>query len=298
MSDNNPSLEVLKNIVEVVGKLSLGLLAICYVIGLVVVNLHLSNFGIYSLSIFRLVYVTAGLWTLLPLLVSLVYGFLLIAVAVIFSPTLREQVSHRFPLAVDKYEDRITRWVLLFGLLVPIGCSFFALNLLRKMLRISAPASLSSSWFPAIAILTSVFIGATLIIILTAKSFTPARMGGIMYSGICAAIAFVGYVVIFAVTTYGSIPSALGGGGAKEVQFIVSADEQFKTSLINAGVKFQPDSHMTENVRYLFATESEYIILVKSHEGKDVAVTIRSDDVKAILFEGVVSRGSGGGSSW
>jgi len=184
------------------------------------------------------------------------------------------------------------------ALLVPIGGSFLVLYLLTVLLRIHAPTTSSFSWFLTTAIFTSALIVVTLLVIVTAKSYTPARMTGIIYCGVSAAIVFVGYVVFFAVTTYGSIPSALGGGGAKEVQFIVSADEQLKSSLINAGVKFQPESLITENVRYLFATESEYIILVKNPEGKDVAVTIRSDDVKAILFEGVVSRGSGGSSSW
>ena len=64
-----------KEITEVVGKVIIGWLAVCYASGLLMVNLYYSRFGVYSLSLFRLVYVIGGLWVFLPIFImSLVAG--------------------------------------------------------------------------------------------------------------------------------------------------------------------------------------------------------------------------------
>jgi hypothetical protein len=46
------------------------LFAIAYVAGLLVVNLYYNRFGVYSLTLFRLNYVIAGVWAFLPVLLS------------------------------------------------------------------------------------------------------------------------------------------------------------------------------------------------------------------------------------
>jgi hypothetical protein len=73
--------EKMKNLIELVGKLSIGFVALSYVIGLLVVNIHLNKYGAYSLGIFRLNYISAGMWTLFPVLFPLLLLFILILFA-------------------------------------------------------------------------------------------------------------------------------------------------------------------------------------------------------------------------
>ena len=68
-----------KNIAEIIGKIFLGAVAVCYVIGLAVVNIYLNNYGIYILSLLHLSYISAGIWALIQILVpmSIILLFLL-----------------------------------------------------------------------------------------------------------------------------------------------------------------------------------------------------------------------------
>ena len=64
-------LEKTKNLAEVIGKLTLGYLAVAYVLGLLVINVYLNKFNVTSFSLFRLSYIAAGIWASLPILLAL-----------------------------------------------------------------------------------------------------------------------------------------------------------------------------------------------------------------------------------
>lgn len=48
------TLEKTKDLIEVISKFVIGVLAVCYGLGLLVVNVHLSSYRVFSLSLFRL----------------------------------------------------------------------------------------------------------------------------------------------------------------------------------------------------------------------------------------------------
>jgi hypothetical protein len=50
-----------KDLAEVMGKAIIGGLALCYGVGLLMLNLYYNHFGVYSVSLFRLNYVIASL---------------------------------------------------------------------------------------------------------------------------------------------------------------------------------------------------------------------------------------------
>jgi hypothetical protein len=58
--------------VELLAKTLLLVTGACYVLGLIVVNIHLGGYGVYSLSLLQLNYVTAGIWTLLPVILAVI----------------------------------------------------------------------------------------------------------------------------------------------------------------------------------------------------------------------------------
>src|SRR5215510_475181 len=61
------SMTILKDVLDVFGKLIFGLAGLCYVLGVVVVTIHLRQYGVTSLDLPQLRYVTAGVWVVLPI---------------------------------------------------------------------------------------------------------------------------------------------------------------------------------------------------------------------------------------
>lgn len=56
-----------KEVVELVGRIMLGAVGLCYAAGLVSTNLYYGRYGVYTLSLIRLNYILAGLWWILPI---------------------------------------------------------------------------------------------------------------------------------------------------------------------------------------------------------------------------------------
>ena len=83
-----------KDVLELVGKITIGLAGFCYVIGLIVVTVHLRAYGLNSLDLPQLHYVMAGVWAMLPILLTV----LLIVLAIYF-----------YQVQTDTTES-VTRW--------------------------------------------------------------------------------------------------------------------------------------------------------------------------------------------
>ncbi len=62
-------MDLTKSLVETIGKAAVGMVALCYLVGLTVESLFLNRYDVATLSVLRLNYVVAGFWVLLPFLV-------------------------------------------------------------------------------------------------------------------------------------------------------------------------------------------------------------------------------------
>src|SRR5207253_3041233 len=63
----------LKDILELASKAVVGFAGLCYILGLIVVTIHLRRYGLNSLTLSQLHYVTAGVWVLLPIVASALF---------------------------------------------------------------------------------------------------------------------------------------------------------------------------------------------------------------------------------
>src|SRR6476659_3656400 len=72
MSPESQKMGTVKELIEIVGKIVLGTLALCYGLGFVIVNVHYGSYGFYSAGLFRLNYIVAGVWALIPVVLMLV----------------------------------------------------------------------------------------------------------------------------------------------------------------------------------------------------------------------------------
>ncbi|HEV2911745.1 MAG TPA: hypothetical protein VGX92_00395 [Pyrinomonadaceae bacterium] len=279
------SAERLQLFAELTGKLSFGLIGACYVAGLIVVSMYLNRYGIYSISIFRVSYVTAGFWVILPILISLIIIYGALGLILVFDSKGSTVVSNLLQLTEFRKEiktkDSIS-WTMLGNFLLLIA--------LFPVISWSLGIRLDWKWL--LALLTGGLVALFLIPIYfnLAFSVVPGTLKKIFHLGFIIVIELlllVVHILVFANRVYDTIPSHIGGGRPKTVQFIIESEPKIRNSLVDAGISFDGETNRTREVRLLFVTEEEYIILVvDSNTNHEAPVSIRRDTVKATLYRG------------
>ena len=303
--------EGLKNLLEIVAKVFFGLTVVCYAIGLIVVNISLSKYGVFSLSILRVSYVTAGAWAifflLAPALVFVIFWFFALAInpalragwlsgRSLYRPTQEEQERLEELTAVKRRRlFRLTDALLTVGATSLLLLPFFGLWL-------TSGDESYGIWL--IALILGAMIDSILFTLWTlvrwvrsAPHATFAFFAPLTGLGVILLAAIIAYPIIFGYLVYNTIPSQLGGGSPTAVQLVIDADPTMKAFLTNAGVNFQKDTNqidtnLTDLVLLLFVTEDDYIIvgtkLVNDNtsvaSSNSSAVSIPRKDVKAVRY--------------
>ncbi len=194
-----------ESLIDLTGKIGLLLFSLCYGLGLVIVNVHLGKYGIYSHSLLRLDYIMAGLWALGLLTISWLLAF--VAYIGIIGPpdSLKEKPFARIP---GFY--RFAAFLFFFGIL-------FSLDTL------GLPLSNWSFLSKVIVISLTILVPLTL----NPKSFWQLSM---------ALGYFLMYMVIFVTEFYEHMPSRFGGGGPMQAQLVIEADAAYADFLRDKGI--------------------------------------------------------------
>jgi len=292
MSENKPDLENAKSLMEIVGKFVLGVLALCYAIGMFVVNIYYSKYGVYSLSLFQVNYVVAGLWVLAPIFLIL-FAIIPLLILVFSYP----RVSKLFysllkvppPSTPSEYVSSINRPVLLCMYTI----AMFGVFILAKGLKIKFP----NSWATGLGTVTIALISLSLYVLY--KYLYKFHLS-LLYSVLSVLLIFLaGYTIDFANIAYGTIPPHLGGGGTKEVQLLLDVDDSSKKYFESSGLRFHEDTNQTKTAKLLFATDDEYIFLVRESGSQFTStLSIKRDLIKSVLYEGTALYLGGGSVSW
>jgi hypothetical protein len=265
-----PTKEVLttaKEVIELVSKVMLGGLAVCYALGLLVVNLYYSRFGVYSLSLFRVTYVAAGVWILLPI------SFVIFAIVTVM-------------FMLDKDVPRMDWRHMPSQYRIVVGVTFL-LFLLVALVALAVGLEINLTAKQYFFLLFSSSITGTLIVKLSVAAFITRRRFLSAVLSILLPMCLILHTISIA-GAYGAIPAHLGGGGTKDVQFLLAIDENDKSFFERSGLLFEERSHWTYNTQLLFATDDEYVVLVKPDaffEGS--TLSIKRDLVKSVLYQGL-----------
>jgi hypothetical protein len=189
-----------KDSLEITGKIFVLLIGTCYVVGLIVVNIHLSQFRIYSLNLLQLNCVLAGIWTLLPMLPAwfIIAGFF----NIVFSE-------------IERRKGGQWTWKnkLVLGSVVitaPI-ISYFPIGFLADYLGFRV------GWRWSLVLMLGAFVSAMLsgMVVSIPKHESYATIQALAqtsFSTFITAGIFIFYVAVFARGPYSDIPSGLGGG--------------------------------------------------------------------------------------
>lgn len=231
----------LENIIKIVG----ALVALSYVFGLVVLNVHLGQYGYYSLGLLQLDYIAAGLWALSP--VALIY-FLIFAVVFTITQDFLFQDKDSGQPQPKSIVDKIT--LVFAGLIIGGGLIllfFYCLDISFRKL-----------WLLALGL--GFFVGAGLglmpILMATTKESRERILVGAVLIWMLVLIPF--YLLFFGRYIYETIPNKWGGGQMAEV-VLVAKDDAARALIESAGVQFT-DARKSVPVKLILATEKELLI--------------------------------------
>jgi hypothetical protein len=261
------NIATLKDGLDLFGKLIFGFAGLCYVLGVVVVTIHLREYGVNSLDLSQLHYVTAGVWVMLP--IAFITTFAIFSMFVAAAQTEETQTN------LSQIERIYTALATIFTLFV--GLRFFWSKI-----------GVEFSWknavlIPLLGILATLIIFAGAFSAKTLTRTTPRRTAlkslGIMALGLGV---FATYVLLFAQYTYQSIPWATGGGRASTVRLFLTPESAPYLQGLNVAVAKQTDATAeTGSIQLLLTTEKQFVII--NNEGR--AVSLPAEIVKGISYE-------------
>jgi len=261
-----PSRRSTKETLEVFGKVVIGIVGLCYVLGLIVVTIHLRKFGLNSLDLPQLHYVMAGVWAMLPILLPIlmsVFGIYMY------------QVQDRSKPAKTMTQRLINFFFVVIALLI-------VFYLVLKFVGSSLGMDFGwSSWvfIPILGTFAAASITAGLFLLSLPESRadfgTLSIYLGVIVFGLCLGLV---YLVAFSNNTYQKIPWSTGGGRPSEVRLMIDAAS--KPYLEGVGIKMSDIPGQTESTRLLMTTEKELVLINPSGN----AVSIPVATVKSIVY--------------
>src|SRR5262245_4074576 len=254
-----------KDFLDVVWKIAAGLSVTCYLVGAIVMNIHFTRFGYYSVSLANAQYFIAGIWAIAP--VALAWFFVLYTLlrspgllprprkdkmgAIVFILLIVGVVVSFFLLTF--FSARIERFPLQLKWIVHIGTGFFlTLPIVAFFWWVNPLRSLTKEWIP-LTIVSAFFAG----------------------------FFWLAYLQAFSRNLYGEISGTLGGGKPRLVRLVVRSEA--REDMIAAGINFPQDSRTSGLLKLLTSTEKEYIVLTGTGNS---STSVRGDVVQAVLYEG------------
>ena len=271
-----------KDVAELLGKAAVGLLGICYVIGLIVTTIHLHQYGIFSLDLLRLSYVVAGVWTLIPLFLSSTVIF------IFWKLFLRSLPRHQKPLSFARLQLRLLKKGK-YGSFAKRLASSLALPLLF-LISVRVSVSFASAPEPVSLPLPSMIyvfpISLCLVVLWESRHEIKGKPHGISLLLVVVPVLlafFIFYLMSFGKFDYQTIPAYAGGGRPTPVKLLLDIDDTLAAELKASGIEFEKDAaslKLTYEVDLILATGNEYVV-----KGVVFAIGIPRNTVKAIFYK-------------
>jgi hypothetical protein len=253
--------------IDALNKLFVGLVASSYLLGLLIVNLYFSQYGFYSLSLFRLNYVIAGLWAIASVFLSyFLLELILIALALVLTRTipLRERISTALAYIGGAF---------LFTYAVYVVVAVFGVLMTWNWLLYSSVGAMS-------------ILGVKR----NLRDFLP-RYDDLKFKASAAAgtavavLFFVLFVLGFAKDLYGRIPASSGGGESQLVQIVLKPEyqKQFQSlGLFRSNDTIPSYSCMSDTLALLLSADVDLVFLLP-HKGNR-SVQLQREMVSAIVY--------------
>lgn len=264
----------MKDLLEEVSKIGFLIFFTCYAIGLLIINLHLAQYGIYHLGFLQIDYVMAGaLWLFLVL--GTLSCFLHIK---------------------DIIKDGWTNWndgkiSKVLKIIGPLLVIFFVVLFFQIVLDKVTVEPLNYSSWETWQIVGNLIVSAVAVswlksdfnnIYKTLINTDKKTIGTILYRMADRIIWILGIIAWFALFTYPKLNPAFGGGKKQVVEFIVKQDSI--PAFTNFGLKLQENSVKSEPLEIVFE-DSDYFYLLPPNNADNSNSAIR---IKKDLLDGTI----------
>ena len=260
-----PSLEKVdsKMFIDNVEKAIIIFSAILYIIGLIIVNIHLRRYNYYSIDLLNAHYILAGIYALSPIVIGwYFYSYLYVEFYIKYKSYFK-----KYPILFNFIKSilGIIAGVIIFGNLIFLG-----------------PSEFFSNFDIETRILIFSIIGLTLSLVSLYwfNEYRDADTYVKIFVTLSALLFIIPYIGNFSYNIYGDIPGTVGGGEFRSVRIVVN--DEVKDDLIAVGLRFSEGFNVSEPIDLLVVTEKECVFIIGS-EGS--SLSINRDIVQAILFE-------------
>lgn len=258
------------------GKVILGFGTAAYVLGIIVVNLHLGRYGYHSLGLLEASFVAAGWWAFAPIVLAMM---LILSIKFMFWEAKlfarAEAAKLATPANPQPSAAPLSSWHQLFVCLEGVIAWLLFLVFLVYLLDIRW------TWFWLAAMgLGCLSVGGILLVptMIGRQSVKGDTLALISQLGVsCMVLPF--YLILFARQVYPTIPPELGGGGGRQV-VLVAKDEKAQAHLMSVGVRFDKDQFRSLPQTLLLVTEKDLLLLPEALP----AVRVESDLVAAVVY--------------
>ena len=282
----------IKDALETIGKVAIGIFVLSYVLGIFVVNIYLSQFGVHSLSLFRLHYVTAGAWAFVIVLLpsAALAGAVLILMGSWsgYWAAMDEDDFDEEEKEEVKPNSLEPTWRDYFDFFSVIIIGFIIVGMAIAIISGPYILELHGAVRSGVMFTLMGLMGILSAFVRTGwHSNTKMRVGRSILASIAIVLAFIYYLSLFSVHVYGTIPAHVGGG--KPVKAELHIDPEMLSPLHIAEFK-SPETSEPKSifVSILTITETDYVVLPRNPDGPEpvtsVVASIPKDSVKMVLF--------------
>ena len=271
--------------IEIITRLGFVLLAGCYVAGLLILNLHLAQFGVLTLNILQVQYMMTGaLWIFL---IGFVYCFLVYPVYGVkniydeWKQGLRLSPALQVVMVIGS--PAILVYVLEFfsGFQLGVLKGSTGLPLLIAVAILGLTAFLFSFMREDLQVLEGRIIEQA-----SDNVKLSMRWGSLLF-GMHRIVLIIGCISTYALLVFPKFSSALGGGRQQRVEFVVSIDHIATVNSI--GLQVSPELRRVGPLEVIFES-SDFFVLAPPKErqsGEKIkAIRIKKNLIDAALYLG------------
>lgn len=278
------------NIDNTVLRSCLSITAVSYGIGVLIVNLHYSQWGYFSFELLKIQYVTAGLWAIATLvIVFVIWLFSFLITERIRTLTRKIQIKNRLAKFIINDSEEI------IGFLVGVGISLGILSIIATGIKIELHwtqiplLALMVLFTPLVLTFDSTSeeekISSLNNLILKLKYVAPEVPLIRLFLTIPTETIKYSFILIFVVVgisqiIYGSIPLSIGGGLPEKVEIIFS-DNKLSYAVRLGLVDLESPNKIQ---LYLLTDSSNGLVLITDKLSKGHAVEVKKNFIEGIIY--------------
>jgi hypothetical protein len=274
--------------VEIVSKGFIALTGLCYLSGIVVVNIYLSYYGIYFFNLFKIEYITAGVWAFIPPTILMIFCLMIYTSGkTLYNNIITPLINKNRP-----------RWDSFLPLITIATTIFIFALYLYSLYKSSVHSLLHDIRLDKYDLLMLASYSVCTFIMI--NLFIRSKSGYSAIFTLCMTIILSSsWILYFSEFVYNKIPKYLGGGSLTEAMITLEINSAVANALKYADIKFIEVDNIDDALynnnnnfsadKLMLTTNKTHIILETDKEyyvtNNSLIVSLPKECIKAITYK-------------